>query len=73
MGTRASGAVEEVVDDLPIARGAWLPIDAAAELLDLDVAQIRQSIADGFVEVRVVEGIEFVPAHQLRVAERSGD
>jgi hypothetical protein len=29
------------MDELPVARGAWLQIDAAAELLRLDADRIR--------------------------------
>ena len=34
------------MDDFPVARGAWLPIEAAAELLRLDAAMIRRWVAD---------------------------
>ena len=70
MSPRPPGAVVDSMDELPVARGAWLQIDAAAELLQLDAAQIRRWVADGSVEVRVVDGLEFVPLHQLRDAER---
>lgn len=56
------------MDPLPVARGAWLPIDAAAELLQLDAATIRRWVAEGSLEVRVVEGVEFVRLHELRAA-----
>jgi hypothetical protein len=62
------------MDDFPVARGAWLPIDAAAELLRLDAAAIRRWVAEGSLAGRVVEGIEFVPLHELNAhAERSGE
>lgn len=71
MRQRPPRAVVDCMDDLPVARGAWLQIDAAPELLRLNVAQIRRWVADGSVEVRVVDGLEFVPLHQLRDAERA--
>ena len=70
MSARRFDAVVIGMDELPVARGAWLPIDAAAELLRLDAAEIRRWVADGSVRVRVVEGLEFAPLHQLRDAER---
>lgn len=66
MKTPSSHAVGHDMDDLPVARGAWLPIDAAAELLQLDAATIRCWVADGSLEVRNVEGIEFVGLSQLQ-------
>ena len=53
------------MEDLPVTRGAWLPIDVAAELLRLDAAEIRRWVADGALSARVVEGVEFVPLHEL--------
>lgn len=53
------------MEEFPVARGAWLPIDAAAELLRLDAAVIRRWVAEGALAVRVVEGLEFVPLHEL--------
>ena len=64
-------AVADRMDELPIARGAWLQIDAAAELLRLDANQIRRWVTDGSVEVRIVDELEFVPLHQLKDAERA--
>src|SRR5688572_28473674 len=72
MRQRPPRAVVDCMDDLPVARGAWLQLDAAAELLRLDAARIRRWIANGSVEVRVVDGLDFVPLHQLRDAEREG-
>ncbi|HET6362529.1 MAG TPA: hypothetical protein VFH11_10785 [Gemmatimonadota bacterium] len=58
--------------EFPVARGAWLPIDAAAELLRIDAAEIRRWVAEGALARRVVEGVEFVPLHELNVhAKRS--
>jgi hypothetical protein len=56
------------MDELPVARGAWLPIDAATELLNVRPDRIRRWVADGPLEVRVVEGVEFVRLYQLREA-----
>ena len=39
MSQRSFGAVVDSMDKLPVARGAWLQIDAVAELLRLDTAQ----------------------------------
>ena len=58
------------MDDLPVARGAWLPIDAAAELFRLDAAVIRRWVAEGVIAARVVEEVEFVPLHELLRATR---
>ena len=66
MKTPSSNAVGDYMDKLPVARGAWLPIDAAAQLLQLDAASIRCWVADGSLEVRKVEGIEFVRLAQLQ-------
>ena len=70
MRQRPPRAVLDLVNELPIARGAWLPIDVAAQLLHLDVDRIRRWVAEGSVVIRLVEGVEFVPLHQLRDAER---
>jgi hypothetical protein len=58
------------MDDLPVTRGAWLPIEAAAEVLDLDAAVIRRWVAEGSLAARVVDGIEFVPLHELQRSMR---
>ena len=63
MRKRPLDAVADRMDDLPVARSAWLPIDAA----------IRRWVDEGSLAVRVVEGVEFVRLHQLREqAERPG-
>ena len=54
------------MDEFPVARGAWLPIDAAAELLRLEASKIRRWVADGGLEVRTVEGVEFIRLGQLQ-------
>jgi hypothetical protein len=59
------------MDDLPVARGAWLPIDAAAELLNIDRDRIRRWVAGDSLEARMVEGVEFVRLHQLREVART--
>jgi hypothetical protein len=61
-----SNAVGDRMDELPVTRGAWLPIDAAAELLHLEADMIRFWVADESLEVRKVEGIEFVRLAQLQ-------
>ena len=54
------------VDELPVSRGAWLPVDAAAELFRIDAVTIRRWSGEGLIESRTVEGIEFVRLEQLR-------
>ena len=72
MRRKTRHAVAVRMDELPVARGAWLPIDAAAELLRLDAAVIRRWVAEGALTVRVVEEVEFVPLHELNAhAKRS--
>lgn len=63
------------MDDLPVARGAWLPIDASAELLDLEPKMVRRWVTAGRLEVRAVEGIEFVRLKQLQevMRDQQGD
>lgn len=63
------------MDDLPVARGAWLPIDASAELLDLEPEMVRRWVTAGRLEVRAVEGIEFVRLKQLQevMRDQQGD
>jgi hypothetical protein len=60
------------MDGLPVARGAWLPVEAAAELFSLDVQMIRSRIADGSLEARTAEGIEFVRLAQLEQLPENG-
>lgn len=72
MGRKPRHAVADCMDDFPVARGSWLPIDAAAELLELDAAAIRRWVAEGALAARVVDGVEFVPLHELNAhAERT--
>ena len=63
------------MDDLPVAPGAWLPIDASAELLDLEPKMVRRWVTAGRLEVRAVEGIEFVRLKQLQevMRDQQGD
>jgi hypothetical protein len=49
-----------------LARGAWVPLEAAAELLDLDVAKIRRGIESGTIEVRVLADLEVVRFQDVR-------
>jgi hypothetical protein len=65
MGRTPRHAVVDRMDELPVARGAWIPIDAAADLLRLDAAVIRGWVAEGALAARVVEEVEFVPLHEL--------
>jgi hypothetical protein len=67
---KRSRTVEQDMDDLPLARGSWLPIDASAELLQLEPEKIRHWVTAGCLEVRVVEGIEFVRLKQLQETMR---
>jgi hypothetical protein len=56
------------MDEFPIARGSWLPVNAATELLSVQESTIRSRIADGFLEARIVDGVEFVRVTELRTA-----
>jgi hypothetical protein len=51
-----------------LARGAWVPLEAAAELLDLDLARIRGWIESGTIEVRVLADLEVVRFQDVRAA-----
>jgi hypothetical protein len=51
-----------------LARGAWVTIEAAAELLDLDVSTIRGWIELGTVEMRVLADLEVVRFQDVTAA-----
>ena len=70
MQRERSRTVMQDMDDLPLARGSWLPIDASAELLHLEPEKIRRWVTAGCLEVRVVEGVEFVRLKQLQETMR---
>jgi hypothetical protein len=60
------------MEEFPVARGASLPFEAAVELFRLQAEEIRSWIADGSLEARTVDGVEFVRLAQLDQLAQNG-